>query len=98
MSRNGSVLINIGRGNVVSEDDLLAALDAGPLAGAVLDVFQEEPLLPSSLLWTHPKVVVTPHCAGVSRASDVAKAFVQNYGRFAAGEKPQFLLDFYRGY
>ncbi|KAF2367528.1 D-isomer specific 2-hydroxyacid dehydrogenase NAD-binding domain [Trinorchestia longiramus] len=97
-AKPGSMLINVGRGSVVSEEDLLAALDNGPLGAAVLDVFNEEPLPPSSPLWTHPKVVVTPHCAAVSRAQDVAGTFVSNYQRFTAGQDPEFLIDVTKNY
>lgn len=59
-----SYVINIGRGPTVVERDLLAALDAGRLRGACLDVFDTEPLPPDSPLWHHPRVVVTPHMSG----------------------------------
>jgi D-2-hydroxyacid dehydrogenase (NADP+) len=58
--------VNIGRGNVVSEEDVVAAIDSGGLRGAGLDVFATEPLPPSSPLWSHPRVVITPHTAGIS--------------------------------
>jgi D-2-hydroxyacid dehydrogenase (NADP+) len=58
--------VNLGRGNVVSESDIIAALDSGRLLGAGLDVFDTEPLPPSSPLWSHPRVVLTPHVAGLS--------------------------------
>ena len=61
----GGWFVNVGRGNVVSEEDLLWALDHG-LAGAGLDVFDEEPLPETSPLWEHPRVVITPHIAGLS--------------------------------
>jgi phosphoglycerate dehydrogenase-like enzyme len=58
--------INVGRGNAVSEDDILAAIDGGGLLGAGLDVFENEPLPAESPLWTNPRVVITPHTAGLS--------------------------------
>lgn len=61
-----ALLVNIARGPVVDTDDLLAALDRGQLAGAGLDVFDEEPLPPDSPLWDREDVLVTPHVAGVS--------------------------------
>eukprot|EP00048_Salpingoeca_helianthica_P003872 m.71373 g.71373 ORF g.71373 m.71373 type:complete len:339 (-) comp12941_c0_seq1:28-1044(-) len=76
------VLINVGRSDVASEATLLRALDRGLLAGAVLDVFATEPLPASSPLWTHPKVVITPHVAAVSFGPDVASLFAANLSRF----------------
>lgn len=61
-----AILVNIARGPVVDTDDLLAALDRGEIAGAGLDVFDEEPLPPDSPLWDRDDVLVTPHVAGVS--------------------------------
>ena len=62
----GSHLYNLGRGNCYREDDLLTALKNGPLAGAGLDVFAEEPLSPTSLLWEQPNVLITPHSSAIS--------------------------------
>jgi len=63
----GAYLYNLGRGNCYSEEDLLDALKNGPLAGAGLDVFAEEPLPPTSPLWEQPNVLITPHSSGISR-------------------------------
>ena len=62
----GGWFVNLGRGNVVSEADILAAIESGGLAGAGLDVFEHEPLPEDSQLWTHPRVIVTPHTGGMS--------------------------------
>lgn len=59
-----AVLVNLARGGVVDEVDLLQALDENRIAGAALDVFEQEPLPPASPFWSHPKVIVTPHSAG----------------------------------
>lgn len=64
--RPDAYLINLARGGVVDEDALLAALDGGRIAGAGLDVFATEPLPASSPLWTHPKLLLTPHLGGMS--------------------------------
>ena len=61
---DGGWFVNVGRGTVVDEADIVTALDAGWIAGAGLDVFDPEPLAESSPLWTHPRVVLTPHTAG----------------------------------
>ncbi|MGN6485017.1 MAG: NAD(P)-dependent oxidoreductase [Thermomicrobiales bacterium] len=64
--KSGSFLVNAGRGGLVDSDALLAALDAGAIAGAALDVFEQEPLDPASPLIGHPDVLVSPHIAGVT--------------------------------
>ncbi len=63
----GSYLYNLGRGNCYREEDLVAALTNGPLAGAGLDVFHEEPLPTSSPLWELPNALITPHTSAISR-------------------------------
>lgn len=73
----GAYLYNLGRGNCYQEADLLAALRNGPLAGAGLDVFAEEPLLPASPLWDQPNVLITPHCSAISR--EYIDLFIQEW-------------------
>jgi len=63
----GAYLYNLGRGNCYREEELLHALHDGPLAGAGLDVFAEEPLSPESPLWNDPKVLITPHSSAISQ-------------------------------
>ncbi len=77
--------VNLGRGNVVAEVDILAALDSGGLLGAGLDVFDAEPLPASSPLWTHPRVVITPHVAGLSPhyGARLAEIVAHNLAAFA---------------
>jgi phosphoglycerate dehydrogenase-like enzyme len=84
----GAQLINVARGEVVDEADLIAALQTGQLAGAFLDVFAHEPLPVISPLWDLPNVIVTPHTAGHSDGhfERVAKAFVENLERWVAGQ------------
>lgn len=62
----GGWFVNLGRGNVVAEADIIAAIESGGLAGAGLDVFETEPLPADSPLWTNPRVIVTPHTGGMS--------------------------------
>ena len=62
----GAHLYNLGRGNCYREEDLLSALKHGPLAGAGLDVFAEEPLPPASPLWDQPNILITPHSSAIS--------------------------------
>lgn len=73
-----TVLINIGRGDVVHEDSILKALDNEWIGGAILDVFEVEPLPCNSPLWSHPLVTITPHCAGLSTEKEVICSFLVN--------------------
>jgi phosphoglycerate dehydrogenase-like enzyme len=86
--RPTSYLINIGRGAIVILDDLVAALSAGRLAGAALDVYQVEPLPADHSLWDFPNVILTPHTAGYSPviAARHLATLVENVGRFVRGE------------
>lgn len=90
--------LNIGRGPVVDEPALIAALGEGRLAGAILDVFAEEPLPPDSPLWTMPNVVVTPHMAGPTHPEDVVPRFNANLRRYLAGAPLRNVVDRRRGY
>ena len=83
--RRPPVFINVGRGDMVDEDSLVKALDHSWLSAAVLDVFETEPLPATSRLWTHPKVLTTPHISAVSYADDVAALFVQNLVLYQGG-------------
>jgi phosphoglycerate dehydrogenase-like enzyme len=86
--RPSSYLINIGRGAIVVLDDLVAALRAGRLAGAALDVYAIEPLPANHALWDFPNVILTPHTAGYSPviAERHLATLVENVGRFGRGE------------
>lgn len=75
--KQGAYLYNLGRGNCYREEDLLGALMEGPLAGAGLDVFADEPLPPSSPLWDRPNVLITPHSSAISR--EYIDLFVQEW-------------------
>ena len=94
----GAYLINAGRGGHVVEDDLLAALDTGRLAGATLDVLRDEPPPDDSPFWDHPKVTITPHNAADPRPDSVAGAVADNIRRALAGEPMKNLVDRTRGY
>lgn len=89
-ARQGAVLVNVGRGPVVVERDLVAALEAGTLAGAVLDVFETQPLPADSLLRRHPGVLLTPHLAGITQQAERAMGLlaVDTLRALLAGERP----------
>lgn len=92
--------VNVGRGELVVEPDLVDALQAGELAGAALDVFATEPLPAESPLWTMPGVLVSPHMSGdvVGWKDELADVFVANFRRWAAGEPLHNVVDKERGY
>jgi phosphoglycerate dehydrogenase-like enzyme len=98
MMKPSAVLINVGRGSIVNENDLITALQRQQIRAAVLDVFETEPLPGDSLLWELPNAYVTPHVAAASFPQDVVEIFVENYGRFTNGEPLKYLIDFERGY
>jgi phosphoglycerate dehydrogenase-like enzyme len=81
-------VVNVGRGPLLDEAALTAALAEGRIAGAALDVFEVEPLPPESPLWRLPNVIVTPHSSGTSPGNlfRSAELFVENLGRWVRGE------------
>jgi glyoxylate/hydroxypyruvate reductase A len=94
----GAWVINVARGAHLIEEDLIAALDSDHLAGAVLDVFQTEPLPENSPIWRHPKITATPHVAGIPDPR-AAKAYVEDcITRAEAGKPLPNLIDVSRGY
>ncbi|KAL7299857.1 hypothetical protein TKK_0007189 [Trichogramma kaykai] len=94
----GSVFVNIGRGSVIDESDLINALERKWISGAILDVFENEPLSEHSKLWSFPQVTISPHVAGISKPEDIAQVFAANYVRYTAGKSLQNVLDHNRGY
>ena len=94
----GAHFINAGRGRQLVPDDLLAALDSGRLRGATLDVFPREPLPEDSPLWTDPRVIVTPHVAGMVMPRSAAAYVVAQIRSFEAGAALANLVERERGY
>ncbi len=98
--KRGSLLVNVGRGSTIDEAALVQALQDGHLAGAGLDVFEEEPLPPNSPLWEMPNVIITPHIGGSSPRGDdrIADLFLDNFRRYVDSEPLQNLVDHEIGY
>jgi len=94
----GAVVINAARGGHLVEADLLAALDSGHLGGASLDVFAEEPLPAGHPFWTHPKVHVTPHVAGITHPSRCADHVADAIRRAETGQPLLHVVERGRGY
>jgi len=94
----GAGLINAARGPVVVAADIIAALDAGHLAHAVLDVFETEPLAVDDPLWAHPKITVTSHLAGYATLPAKARYVAAQIARHEAGQALENLYDRARGY
>ncbi len=96
--RPSAWLINIARGPIVAEAALLEALRSRRLGGAVLDVFDEEPLPEGHPLWELDNVVVTPHISGPSTPGEIAPIFNDNLRRYLAGRPLRYEVDRKRGY
>jgi phosphoglycerate dehydrogenase-like enzyme len=96
--RPSAWLLNMARGPIVDEGALLEALQSRRIGGAILDVFQQEPLPAEHPFWRLDNVVVTPHIAGPSTAEEIAPIFEDNLARFLAGRPLRFVVDRRRGY
>lgn len=94
----GAGLVQVGRGAHQVLPDILAALDSGQLSGALLDVFDPEPLPPDSPAWAHPRIIVTPHVASLPSRRERARYVAGCIARFERGEPLPNLYDPARGY
>ncbi len=94
----GASLVNIARGAHLVEADLIALLDAGHLAGATLDVFSAEPLAADSVLWSHPKITVTPHISAMTLTDDAMRQIADKIRRIERGQTVVGIIDRARGY
>ena len=97
-AKPGAVIINPGRGALIDDEALIAALDRGQIGAATLDVFRAEPLPQTHAFWHHPQITVTPHIAADTRADGAAKVLVENIRRGLAGQAFLHLVDRVRGY
>lgn len=93
-----ALFINVGRGSAVDEVALLNALNQNKLAGAVLDVFEQEPLPKDHPFWTTPNLLMTFHTSAPSLPEDLAKLFIENYRLFHADKPLKHQVDFGKGY
>jgi phosphoglycerate dehydrogenase-like enzyme len=82
----GSFVVNVARGGIVNEKDLLGLVDEGHLSGAAFDVFATEPLPPDNPFWAHEKILVTPHIAAQPSVGPVVEQFLENLKRLSSGE------------
>jgi len=98
MMPKGAMLINVGRGKHVVDEDLIDALDSGQLSYAALDALWPEPLPPESPLWLHPKVTVMPHVARRPTVARLVTEITANIRRLEAGESLLQEIDVTAGY
>lgn len=91
-------LINVARGKVQNEQDILKALELGYLSGAFLDVFETEPLPKESPLWTHPLIQITPHIASITNPNAGVKQIIENSVRLQKGKNLLHLVNLKKGY
>lgn len=94
----GAVILNPGRGPLIDDEALLAALDAGHIGHATLDTFRTEPLPKDHRYWSHPRVTVTPHIASATRTVSASRTIAENIRRGEAGEPFRHLVDRNLGY
>jgi glyoxylate/hydroxypyruvate reductase A len=95
---DGAHVVNIGRGDLVVEDDLLALIDNGKLSGATLDVFREEPLPPANPFWQRPQITVTPHVSGLTIPDETVAQVAGKIRALERGEPVTGVVDCERGY
>jgi phosphoglycerate dehydrogenase-like enzyme len=89
-----ALFVNAGRGNALDEAALINALNNDKLAGAVLDVFEQEPLPPENPLWQAKNIFITSHTAAPSFPEDISRIFIENYQNYINGKPLKYLVDF----
>jgi glyoxylate/hydroxypyruvate reductase A len=94
----GAHVINMARGEIIVDEDLLALLDLGHLAGATLDVFRVEPLPTEHAFWHHPRITVTPHISAVTLIPESIAQIATKIRRIERGLAVGGIVDRIRGY
>ena len=92
------VFVNVGRGSICSENDLIKCLDNNIYKHIILDVLPEEPLPKTSKLWKRPDVIITPHNSGKDNAVDLCGLFMENLDRYLSGKELKYCVDVSQGY
>jgi phosphoglycerate dehydrogenase-like enzyme len=95
---SSAIFINAGRGSAVDESALIQALETGKLAGAVLDVFEQEPLPAEHPFWRTKNLFITSHTSAPSFPKDITEIFIENYRLFIDGKPLKYQVDFEKGY
>jgi phosphoglycerate dehydrogenase-like enzyme len=93
-----ALFINVGRGSAVDQSALIQALETGAIAGAVLDVFDVEPLPSEHPFWSAPNTIITSHSSAPSFPKEIARVFIENYRLYAEGQPLNYRVDFEKGY
>jgi glyoxylate/hydroxypyruvate reductase A len=94
----GACIVNLARGNIVHDVDLIAALDSGQIAGATLDVFRVEPLPKEDPLWGHKRIAIMPHVARMPVPRDLVPQIMENVRRAQSGRPLEWVVDLKTGY
>ena len=89
----GAYVVNVSRGALLIDEDLLALIESGAIDGATLDVFQEEPLSASHAFWHHPRITVTPHVSAVTRIEESVAQIAAKIRRLEAGLPVSGIVD-----
>ncbi len=93
-----ALIVNVGRGNAIDEPAIVAALTKNKIAGAILDVTNQEPLPVEHPFWTTPNLLLTFHTSAISYPEDITKLFIENYNLYLEGKPLKYQVDFEKGY
>ena len=96
--KSGAFVVNVARGAHLVEEDLLALLESGHIAGATLDVFRDEPLPAGHAFWSHPKIIITPHTSARTLREETIAQIAGKIAAMERGESVTGVVDRSRGY